>query len=150
MSVHERIHPGIYTDADDNIWRKMSDGSWTVNGQLWTPFPNANDMKPLRTDISTPAVSVADAIRYDFSKPVKVKYSDIIFRNQQEAFKVLESLTDILEIYPTASVSDLYDLVGLTTTFNDTRMGWKEIRGATVERTRGGYILNLPAPQPFN
>lgn len=59
--MHEKMQPGVYLDPNtDAIWRKTTDGSWTVDGRAWEPFPKA--LTHLRSIVSGPAVSVADAI----------------------------------------------------------------------------------------
>jgi hypothetical protein len=141
--MHENMKPGVYEDeTTGDIWRKTPDDKWTVNGQPWVSFPKV--LTTLHKVISTPAVSISDATR-----PVKARYSDIIMSTNQEANEVLDGLTDILDKYPPATVSDLYDLVGLTSTYKDTKLGWSDINGTTIERTRNGYLLNLPAPKPL-
>lgn len=61
MSMHEQMKPGIYIDETvGDVWRKTPDGQWTINGQVWTPFPKA--LTTLHTVISGPAVSIDDAV----------------------------------------------------------------------------------------
>ena len=72
-------------------------------------------------------------------------FRDIIFDNRGEAEDVLGNLVDIIYDYGTASVADLYDLVGVTGSFSDNRYGWSNLSGARVNRARGGgYIIDLP------
>jgi hypothetical protein len=60
--MHEKMNPGIYEDeTTGDIWRKSPQGSWTVNGQPWKPFPKV--LTTLHKVISTPAVSIMDAVR---------------------------------------------------------------------------------------
>jgi hypothetical protein len=62
MSMHERMESGIYLDeTTGDIWRKSQNGDWTINGQVWTPFPKA--IRTLHTFMSAPAVSIADAVQ---------------------------------------------------------------------------------------
>jgi hypothetical protein len=48
--------------------------------------------------------------------------------------------------YGQASISDLYELVGITANFTDNKWGWTDLRSSSVSRARDGYLLNLPRP----
>lgn len=69
---------------------------------------------------------------------------DIVFESRSEAEEVLDALTDIVNEYESASIADLYDLVGVTTDFTDNKFGWYALGGASIRRVRDGYILDLP------
>lgn len=71
-------------------------------------------------------------------------FDDIILSTRGEAEDVLSHLVDLCIDYGQASVSDLYDLVGITGEFTDNKYGWYDLGSATVSRTRDGYLLNLP------
>lgn len=72
-------------------------------------------------------------------------FRDIILETRGEAEDVLSNLVDIAYEYGSASVADLYDLVGVTGSFTDNRYGWSNLAGAKVSRARGGgYIIDLP------
>lgn len=68
MSLHEHMKNGIYIDeTTGDIWRKSNDkASWTVNGEVWTPFPKA--LSTLTTVVSTPAVSITDAVIDEYTQ----------------------------------------------------------------------------------
>lgn len=69
--------------------------------------------------------------------------------SRPEAETVLDNLYDILNKYDVVSVSDLYELVGITPQHTDQKWGWTTLQGAGVSRMRDGYLLNLPEPQPL-
>lgn len=77
-------------------------------------------------------------------------FDDIILDTKVEADEVLEQLAGLLDSYEQASVSDLYDLVGITGNFTDTKWGWTDMRGMSVRRVREGYKLILPKTQPLD
>jgi hypothetical protein len=77
-------------------------------------------------------------------------FDEIILSSRGEADDVLNKLYDMLEKYGTVSVSDLYDLVGSTSSYTDEKWGWTELRDSGVTRTRNGYLLNLPPAEPLN
>lgn len=76
-------------------------------------------------------------------------FSDIILSTRAEAEDVVDRLRDLIGTYEVATVSDLYDLVGLTGEFTDDKWGWDDLRSASVQPIRGGYILRLPRTQPI-
>lgn len=69
---------------------------------------------------------------------------DILLATRVEAETVLERLYDLIKEYESASVSDLYSLVGLSSSYVDQKWGWTELHGSQVRRVRDGYILELP------
>lgn len=88
------------------------------------------------------AMSRAARARHDFD--------EIVLPDRAEAEEVIDRLFDLVGKYETATVSDLYELVGLPTSHTDNKWGWTDLRGAGVSRVRDGYMLDLPDPQPLN
>jgi hypothetical protein len=80
-------------------------------------------------------------------------FDEIILATRVEGEEVIRRLYDILEQYETATVADLYEMVGVTPSYTDGKWGWGPggLQGATVSRTRGGgYLLDLPKPEPVD
>jgi hypothetical protein len=77
-------------------------------------------------------------------------FDEIVLDSREEAEEVIDRLFDLVSRYDTATVSDLYELVGLSSTFTDNQWGWTDLRGAGVQRIRDGYLLDLPDPDPLN
>lgn len=77
-------------------------------------------------------------------------FDEIILDSRGEAEEVLDRLSDLIQNYDVATVSDLYDLVGITGSFTDDRWGWTDLRGAGVRRVREGYLLDLPKTAPID
>lgn len=92
--------------------------------------------------------------RRDYSRPKNIpgyEYDDIIIETRGEADLVLDQLEEIISVYGTASIVDLYDLVGITgRSYTDRDYGWSDIRNAKVVRVRDGYVLQLPKAVPIN
>jgi hypothetical protein len=88
------------------------------------------------------AISQRARVRHDFD--------EIVLETRQEAEDVIDRLFDLVGSYGSASVSDLYDLVGIPSNHADQKWGWEELRGSGVSRVRGGYMLDLPEPEPLN
>jgi hypothetical protein len=72
------------------------------------------------------------------------RYDEVVIPTRGEADDVLNGLKELVDLYGSASVSDLYDLLGYTGDFPDTKWGWEDLRRASVRTVRGGYILDLP------
>jgi hypothetical protein len=77
-------------------------------------------------------------------------FDEIILPTRHEADEVIERLFDLISQYEIATVSDLYDLVGLQANYTDDKWGWTELPGAGVSRVRSGYLLDLPRPIPLD
>jgi len=76
-------------------------------------------------------------------------FDEIILQTRPEALEVLDRMFDLVSRYGQVTVSELYDLVGLTGNFTDEKYGWTDLRGADAERVRDGYVLRLPKPEPL-
>lgn len=78
-------------------------------------------------------------------------FDEIVLSSRGEAEVVLATLLDRIQKYQVATVSDLYDLVGITGSFQDDAWGWTNLAGSTIDRAgREGYLLSLPRPEPLN
>ena len=81
--------------------------------------------------------------RYTASR-TRYSYDDIVLDSRTEAEEVLVRMQEIIDTYQVVSVADLYDLVGIRGSFTDNKYGWTNIRNASVEHVRDGYMLKLP------
>lgn len=77
------------------------------------------------------------------------EFDEIILNTRPEAEAVIEQLFELVSNYDEATVADLYELVGVSGNFTDHKWGWTDMRGAGVQRVRGGYLLDLPKPEPL-
>jgi len=78
-------------------------------------------------------------------------FDEIILSSRSEAEEVIDQMFDIVSRFDEASVSDLYELVGLEQSHVDQKWGWTDLRGASVTRVRsGGYLIDLPEPEPLS
>ena len=77
-------------------------------------------------------------------------FDEVVLTSRVEAEEVIDKLFEVVSRYGTATVADLYELVGLPSSHTDNKWGSTDIRGAGVSRVRGGYLLDLPEPQPLD
>lgn len=73
----------------------------------------------------------------------------ITLDSRQEAIEVVEALIDQIVRFRVATVTDLYDLVGVTGSYADQRWGWTDLSTADIVQNRGGWLIDLPSPEPI-
>lgn len=96
----------------------------------------SGDREPTRRPMSREARA-----RHDFN--------EIVLENRTEAIEVLEAMVARIVRYGAVTVADLYDFVGTTGSFADQRWGWSDLTTADVRQVPGGFLLDLPAPEPI-
>lgn len=77
-------------------------------------------------------------------------FQEIILNTRSEAETVVERMFDLTEQYETATVADLYDLLGIQTQYTDNKWGWYDVRDFHVRRVREGYLLDIPKPESLD
>ena len=86
--------------------------------------------------------------RRDYARPRNISgfdYDDILFETRGDAELALDQLESAISQFGIVSVSDLYDLAGITCpSYTANKYGWTDVRSAKVVRVRDGYILQLP------
>lgn len=88
--------------------------------------------------------------RRPVAHPRTQSIDDILLATRVEAETVLDRLYDLLKEYEIVSVSDLYSLVGLSSSYTDQKWGWMDLHGSQVRRVRDGYIVELPRTVPLD
>lgn len=69
---------------------------------------------------------------------------DILLATRVEAETVLTRMYDLLQEYESASIADLYSLVGWSSSYVDQKWGWTDLHGSMIRKARDGYSLELP------
>jgi hypothetical protein len=77
----------------------------------------------------------------------KMSFDDIIIGTRHEAEDIISRLFELVERYEMVTVAELYEMVGEDAEYTDRKYGWTDMRGSMVDRTRDGYLLNLPKPE---
>lgn len=92
--------------------------------------------------------------KIDDRRPIsssRFDYDDLIFESRGEAEAALSKMDEVIDVYGTVSVADLYDMCELTAPYTSNKYGWSNIQTAEVARLRdGGYVLKLPRALPIS
>lgn len=83
-------------------------------------------------------------------KDVSFNWQNVIFEYRTDAEEVLSKMTDLIKNYGRASITDLYDLVGIALTYDERQRGWYDLKSAYVKPVDKGYNISLPEPVAFN
>jgi len=116
-------------------------GSYSAYNRAYSPRSSTGE-PPWRREEEPRQMSRRGRATHDFR--------EIIIDNRQEAAMVLDTLTDMIERYEVATVSDMYDAANMTSEFTDRKWGWTDLRDAQIIRVRTGYLLQMPAPIPLS
>lgn len=76
----------------------------------------------------------------------RVWSDDIFFDTRGQGEQVIDRMIDMADQFDYVSVADLYSLVGVDSQYTDNNYGWtlNMVTKATIERTRDGYVLDIP------
>jgi hypothetical protein len=77
-------------------------------------------------------------------------YEDVILESRGEAEEVLVRMDELMDTYGIVSVSDFYELVGISSNYTDNKYGWTDIRSAKTIRTKDGYMIKMPRAMPLD
>lgn len=75
---------------------------------------------------------------------------DLIFTSREDAQRVIEALSLIIDKYEIVSVADLKELVGIPTVHTDQKWGWDRLVDVNIRQVREGYLLELPQAEPIS
>lgn len=80
----------------------------------------------------------------------KFQFDEILLDSRVEGDEVIATLIERIEQYGAATVRDLYDALGEDSKWTEEKYGWTDLSYARVHRARGGgYLLDLPKPEPL-
>lgn len=113
-----------------------------VNTTSRVNYQGISSAQPAARSVSTPP-------RSDGGSRSTSSASDILFGNRGEAQVVLEQMTLVLDKYDRVSVADVFDASGMTPNHIDYKWGWTNLSEASVRRVDGGFIIDLPRPEPI-
>jgi len=74
----------------------------------------------------------------------KFKVRDIVFLDREQVTTTISKLITVLELYGFATVTDLYEIAGLTGNYAADKWGWKSVADFKIIAVSGGYGLEYP------
>lgn len=74
------------------------------------------------------------------------KFDEIVLSSPQDAEAVRETMRKICDRYGYVTVSDYLELVGISSSFTDTKVGWSDLSKVEIVPVSDGFVLNLPEP----
>ena len=109
-------------------------------GTSYVSYSSYSNKPPQRTYSNGP-------MRGSYNARYAYDFQGIVYDTREDAENVLNALAERTMLYGMASVADLYELSGIASSYTDTDYGWAEVSRASVQRTRDGYIIELPKPE---
>ena len=77
------------------------------------------------------------------AKP-RVEFDEIVYTSRGEAEIVLDEMKDRVREYGMVTVSDMYEMSGLSQPYTSNKYGWTNLSTAEVVRIKDGCIIKLP------
>jgi hypothetical protein len=63
---------------------------------------------------------------------------------REDAERVIERMSDILDMYEVVSLADLLDLLGKISSPIDNKWGWTYLKNVEIRQVREGWLIELP------
>lgn len=79
-----------------------------------------------------------------------IDYDDISFDNRGDAEEIIFRMGEAVERYGYVTLSELYEMAGITCPHTYNNYGWTNVKNARVRRDRDGWIIDLPKPMPID
>lgn len=80
----------------------------------------------------------------------KVDYQNVVLSNPEWARDIISELRARIEEYGSATIADLYDLLGMTSSYTDNNWGWDNPNELRYRRVKDGWWLDLPRVSYLN
>lgn len=137
--VSQGVEKMVYGDARSTSRRT---GQRPVGGGTYVAYNRPDSTPPWRRGSSR------ESSRPDISRRARAShdFKEIVLNTRPEANEVLDQMYALFDKFGQVTVSDLYELVGLSSNFTDEKYGWTNLHGSDVQRVRDGYLLDLPKP----
>lgn len=75
---------------------------------------------------------------------------EVILDSRVEAEEVVDALIELASKYDAATMRDLLSLIGEPHNPTHEDWGWFDLRGTRIHRVGGGYLIDLPRPEPLD
>ena len=80
------------------------------------------------------------------SQMENIKILTVMYQTRREAEEVLDALDNTINLYGYASVTDFYDIIGISARYGNNIIGWTNLKDAMIRWVSNGYALKLPKP----
>lgn len=64
-----------------------------------------------------------------------------------EVSLVLEQLSRVFTMYECLTVADYHDIIGIESTYSDSKMGWLSLEGFKIAETNKEHVYELKIPK---
>ena len=75
---------------------------------------------------------------------------ELLFETFDEATEFIEYMKSIITEYDFATISDMYEYLGVTDSYIDTKYGWSAIDNVTPYVVMSGFRVDLPTVKPVS
>lgn len=137
--MNRKLYGEGYSPRRRNLGHSVGQTAYHRMGRASRPM--VNDLFG-REDPRAPSLTQRARANHDFE--------EIILETRVDATEVIDSLFELISKFEVATVADLYDLVGVESSYTDRAWGWVDLRGSDVVRVSNGYLLSLPRPEPLD
>lgn len=69
---------------------------------------------------------------------------DYILDNRNDAISILNTLKEQIHRYDAVSISEYNDLIGQDSSYTENQYGWRDLTGARIVPSRGGFVIKFP------
>ncbi len=83
-------------------------------------------------------------------KETNSDYRNVVLTDREDAKNVVEALYDRIDRYQNASIADLFEAVGLTSNYAQTRWGWTDKDQIGIKRVSDGYLIDVDEAGPLD
>lgn len=84
----------------------------------------------------------------DDRRDTSIDFQEVVLDSRVDAERARERLYEYVDRFGTATIADLYDLLGLRASYIDKQWGWTTMSGTSIVRLNDGrYLLDLPTPE---
>lgn len=153
--VTESIWKDVLVPAiKDMLWGAVERaGKGMIYGDTESDRRNDRNSIPARqVDFTRYSRTARPARNYDVDRDREdvYDYGEVFVESRRDAEAVQDRLKELCDRYGWVSVAQLYELTGLPTRYTDRNYGWRDVRDISITTTRGGYLIKLPRPRPFD
>jgi hypothetical protein len=145
-AIRDMLYDALQSGLDRLIYGERASGK-SRSSSIVSPnlghFAYESITKPTKATQQHRTLSKQGRARFDLA--------ELIIPTKEEANEVIDQMFTILSQGGDVTVADLYTLTGVRPDHTDTRYGWYSLKGsrAVRDRRRGGFILDLPDPEPL-